>query len=203
MKKIVLLLHLLVGLSVVNAQTFLTAGDIAFTRINVDDESFSFVTLVDLEYGTSFYITDETWNDAGSQGNTESTILFTTTSSVTAGEEFSISATALNISAIKGATANISSTGSINPSSGNMLGSAGDNLFIYQSASTPTAYDFIAGINANSGQSGTAGNAWQSVVSSSTSSSNLPLGLTDGMKTRLREIFFKLKALCKRNDFLF
>jgi hypothetical protein len=162
------------------SQTTLTEGDIAFTRINMDDESFSFVFLVPIANTTQFIITDESWNSSNVQGNSESKIRFTATSSFLAGEEISISATALSFASTGSGTATLTSIGTYDPSIGNMLGSAGDNLFIYQPEGTPGVNDFVAGINANSGASGTPGNAWQIVSTSSTSSSGLPSGLTNG-----------------------
>ena len=159
------------------SQTVLTEGDIAFTRIQMDDESFSFVTLVELATGTEFYITDEAWNGSSLQQN-ESTIRFTATSDFLAGEEISIDTNILSFTSSGSGTASLLSIGAYSPINGNMLGTAGDNLFIYQSTGMPTATDFVAGINANGGVMGSPGNAW----STSTSSSNsfLPSGLTNG-----------------------
>jgi len=161
-------------------ETVLTEGDIAFTRINIDDESFSFVFLVPIENNTQFVITDETWNASDTQGNSESKIRFTATSPFAAGEEISISATTMSFSSSGSGTATITSIGAFSPTLGNMLGSAGDSLFIFQPEGTPGANDFVAGINANSGSVLTPGDAWQIVSTTSTSSSGLPSGLTNG-----------------------
>ncbi|WP_438710372.1 beta strand repeat-containing protein [Aquimarina muelleri] len=159
------------------SQTVLTEGDIAFTRINIDDESFSFVLLVPITNSTQFIITDEAW-DGSTLLAFESSIQFTATSTFLAGEEISISSTSLSASSSGSGTATLTSLGTINPTSGNMLGAAGDNLFIYQSSGAPGSNDFVTGINANGGVIGSPGNAW----STSTSSSNslLPNGLTNG-----------------------
>ena len=177
-----------VGTSYGTAQTFtttapatiLTEGDIAFTRINMDDESFSFVFLVPIANTTQFVITDETWNSSNIQGSSESKIRFTATSSFAAGEEISISATALSFASSGSGTATLTSIGAFSPALGNMLGSAGDNLFIFQPEGTPGVNDFVAGINANSGVIGSPDNAWQIVSTTSTSSSGLPSGLING-----------------------
>ncbi|WP_034042884.1 T9SS type A sorting domain-containing protein [Wocania ichthyoenteri] len=180
LKTILVLLITISSTNNLNSQTVLTEGDIAFTRINMDDESFSFVFLVPIANTTQFIITDETWNSSNALGNSESKIRFTATSSFLAGEEISISSATLSFASTGSGTATLTSIGAIDPALGNMLGSAGDNLFIYQPEGTPSVNDFVAGINANSGVSGTPGNAWQIVSTSSTSSSGLPSGLTNG-----------------------
>ncbi|WP_042503687.1 hypothetical protein [Algibacter lectus] len=159
------------------SQTVLTEGDIAFTRINIDDETLSFVLLVPIANSTKFIITDEAWNGS-SLDAIESSIEFTATSDFLAGEEISIDTNILSFTSSGSGTASLLSIGAYSPINGNMLGAAGDNLFIYQSTGIPTATDFVAGINANSGVMGSPGNAW----STSTSSSNslLPNGLTNG-----------------------
>ena len=157
--------------------TTLTEGDIAFTRINIDDESFSFVLLVPITNTTKFVITDEAW-DGSTLLAFESSIQFTATSAFLAGEEISISSASLSFSSSGSGTATLTSVGVNNPTGGNMLGAAGDNLFIYQSAGTPGSNDFITGINANGGVIGSPGNAWSTATSSS--NSLLPSGLTNG-----------------------
>lgn len=160
------------------SQTVLTEGDIAFTRINIDDESFSFVLLVPITNSTQFVITDEAWNGSTLVAN-ESAIQFIATSSFLAGEEISVNSTSLSFTTTGSGTGTLTSIGAFNPASGNMLGAAGDNLFIYQTGALPGANDFITGINANSGVIGSPGDAW----STSTSSSNsfLPSGLTNSV----------------------
>ena len=159
------------------SQTVLTEGDIAFTRINIDDESFSFVLLVPITNSTEFIITDEAW-DGSTLLAFESSIQFTATSTFLAGEEISISSSSLSFSSSGSGTATLTSVGSFNPIDGNMLGAAGDNLFIYQSAGAPGSNDFVTGINANGGVIGSPGNAWSTTTSSS--NSLLPSGLTNG-----------------------
>ena len=159
------------------SQTVLVEGDIALTRINMDDDSFSFVVLVPIANTTQFIITDEAWNGFSLLTN-ESAITFTATSSFTAGEEISITtAFSLGFTSTGAGTATLTSTGSNNPIGGNMLGAAGDNIFIYQTT-PPGENDFISGINANGGVTGSPGNAWS--LSSSSSNSFLPAGLTNG-----------------------
>ncbi|WCC44300.1 hypothetical protein PJW08_11105 [Tenacibaculum finnmarkense] len=96
------------------SQTNLTKGDIAFTRINIDDETFSFVFLIPIASSTQFVITDEAWDGSNLLAN-ESSIQFTTTSSFLAGEEISITATSLAFATTGSGTATLSSVGSIPP----------------------------------------------------------------------------------------
>jgi hypothetical protein len=161
------------------SQTILSKGDIAFTRIQMDDETFSFVILVPLESGTEFYITDEGWNGS-SLGSTESELKFTATSSIPAGEEISYNSFTDALTFSGGSTlGSITSVGTTDPTSGNMLGSAGDNLFIHQGTQgAPTVSDFITGVSANTGENGSPGNAWQ--LTASSSSTLLPTSLTNG-----------------------
>ncbi len=184
-KKTSLFLLAFFGLITSYAQTTLTQGDIVFTRIQMDHDSFSFVCLVPLESGTTFYITDEGWS--GSAFNSlESTLEFTATSAIPAGEEISYNSDAPDatgealITFSGGSTlGTINSVGANLPGS-NMLGAAGDILFIYQgSLGSPTVSQIISGVNANSGENGTPSNAWQTDAGS-TSRSTLPSSLTNG-----------------------
>ncbi len=167
------------GYSTVNISSaysgpILSDGDIVFTRINIDDESFSFVLLVDLSPSTEFFITDEGWNGS-SFYSIESTIKFVVNSAVTAGEEVHVNSSTMFYSTTSGASPfTMTSVGANNPTSGNMLGAAGDNLFAYQSGPI-----VIAGLSANTGSSGTSGNAWSS-SSGGTSPTLLPSGKTNG-----------------------
>ncbi|SFD39187.1 SprB repeat-containing protein, partial [Algibacter pectinivorans] len=177
LKITLLFLALLITNSPLFSQTTLTKGDIAFTRIQMDDESFSFVVLVPLQAGTEFYITDEAW-DGSSLLTFESELKFTANSLIPAGEEVSYNASSNAITFSGGSVlGSIVSVGANFTT--NMLGAAGDNLFIHQgSQGSPSVADFITGISANTGMSGTSGNAWQ--TSTSTSNTLLPSTLTNG-----------------------
>ncbi|KAA5821372.1 hypothetical protein FPF71_15955, partial [Algibacter amylolyticus] len=177
LKITLLFLALLITNAPLFSQTTLTKGDIAFTRIQMDDESFSFVVLVPLQAGTEFYITDEAWN-GNSLLMAESELKFTANSLIPAGEEVSYN-TSSNVLTFSGGSVlgSIVSVGANIPI--NMLGTSGDNLFIHQgSQGSPSVANFIAGISANSGVPGTSGNAWQ--TSTSTSNTLLPSTLTNG-----------------------
>lgn len=172
----------------VKGQTVLQAGDLAFTRIGMDTpDAFSFVFLVPVVSGTVFYITDEGVVNGGSTFGfpAESTYRFTATSSIAAGEEAHISTNGgPSLSFTGSSTATIDDIGKFTAIA-NVLGSGGDQLFIVQGTfnNTTKVVDsptFIAGVNANGGVSGTAGNAWQSLTGSSTALSALPSGFTNG-----------------------
>ncbi len=175
-----ILIVLSIGLlSEVIAQSTLNDGDIAFTRIGMANEQFSFVFLADVASGTVIYLTDEAWNGTGFNTN-ETTIKFTATSAISAGEECHINPDIepMGITFTSGNTlATISSVGAFPPfPDKNMLGSAGDNLFAYQIVSGSVSV--IAGVHANSGDSNTSGKAWNS--ESSTAKTLIPTGKTDG-----------------------
>ncbi|BDD05127.1 HYR domain-containing protein [Aureibacter tunicatorum] len=157
-----------------NGQTTFTDGDIAFTRYNSDDETFSYVFLVDATASTEFFITDEGWNGTGFYSN-ESTIKFVVNSAISAGEEVHVTCGTMTYTTTSGATPfTMSSVGSFSPTLGNMLGSFGDNLFVFQ-----TGPNVIAGLHADNGVSGSSGNAWFTSAASSTNGSVIPTGKTN------------------------
>lgn len=73
---LILALTLVLSFNLTSWSQITTAGDIAFTAINVDgDDDFAFVTLVDISANTTLYFTDKTWDatnsvftDSGSDG---------------------------------------------------------------------------------------------------------------------------------------
>lgn len=173
------ILTLFLGVVKTNAQTSLELGDIAFTSINIDDEKFSFVFLADIENGTTFYITDNSWNGS-SLTSDEYEILFTSTAAIPRGEQISIAMETLAITFSSGITkGTVTSVGIHHTSIGNNLNSAGDNLFIHQGTQgNPGVSDFITGINLGLGIATTPGNAWQ--LTNSASNTLLPSTLTNG-----------------------
>lgn len=194
----------LLSISFTFAQTTLTTGDLAFTRIQMDDDSFSFVCLVPLENNTTFYITDEAWNGTALNTN-ESEFLFTATSAIPAGEEISFNASTNTLSFSGGSTlGTLTHSGGTNPIGNNWLGSGGDNLFIHQGSSrNPTVNQIITGISANTGTIGSPDNSWQ--LSATTSSTFLPSSLvnatnavglyTNGVRSEVDNARYKTSAL--------
>ncbi|WP_139957631.1 T9SS type A sorting domain-containing protein [Flavicella sediminum] len=172
------LLTILLGTAKVNAQTTLGIGDIAFTSINMDTpDTFSFVFLAPVLNGTTFYITDESWNGT-TLATAESELLFTATDNIAAGEHVHIATNGgLVITFSSGTTKGTISSVGVNPANASMLAASGDNLFIHQGPQgNPAVGNFITGINANSGSSPT--NAWQ--TTSDTGATILPSSLTEG-----------------------
>ncbi|NPD48213.1 S-layer family protein, partial [Lentimicrobium sp. S6] len=98
---------------------------------------------------------------------------FVANTNISAGEECHVDATALSYTFTSGSTPlSISSDGAFSPFLGNMLGTFGDNLFIYQTGPT----NVIAGLSADNGIAGSSGNAWFTSATSSTNGSVIPTG---------------------------
>ena len=158
------------------AQTTLTDGDIAFTRINGDADSFSFVALTNIASSTAIYFSDEYWD--GSEFESEYyTILFTATSDIDAGDEVHIVFSTLTATFTSGtATGTLNDVGASNALGANFIQAAGDNIMAFQgSIASPV---FIAAISSNTGVSGTSGDAWQ--TASASYNTKLPAGKTNG-----------------------
>lgn len=156
--------------------TSLTDGDIAFTRINGDADSFSFVALTDIPSSTAIYFSDEYWD--GSEFESEYyTILFTATSDIDAGDEVHIVFSTLTATFTSGtATGTLTDVGVSDALGANFIQAAGDNIMAFQgSIASPF---FIAAISSNTGESGTSGNAWQ--TTSASYNTILPAGKTNG-----------------------
>jgi len=137
--------------------TALTAGDIVIIGINCDDpDDFAFVPLVDLGAGTTINFTDNGWLSTNSFRSGEGILTYTSTSVISSG-------TVIGYTESSG---NFSSSGSFS------LSASGDQIIAYQgTASSPT---MIYGVNVE----GSA--VWQADATSSNTSA-LPLGLTNGM----------------------
>lgn len=99
-------------------QTTLTAGDIAIIAQNTDDpDQFVFVTLVDLQPGTSITFTDNGWNGSALTTN-EGTFVWTTSTLRPRGTVISVLPTGISFS------------------------TSGDNLFAYQGAASSPNFIF-------------------------------------------------------------
>ena len=154
------------------AQTVLTDGDIAITRMNRDGgDEFSFVFLTTVSNTTEFFFTDETWNGS-SFTSVESTYRFTATAQIQAGEEVHVywTGSAMAMTTTSGNTlGTLADVGSFTQMS---FSSGGDNLYFFQgSIASPT---FISGLMSEDGDVGTSGNAW------SNSKGLIPAGKTNG-----------------------
>jgi gliding motility-associated-like protein len=182
------------GLTGAKAQTTMVAGDMAVIRYNEDlgIDGFSVVTLVGLQSGTQFYVTDQGWRGSfGWSANDEMHAVLTLTAAMPAGTVFhfekngnSLDVRINNASAI---AYNLPSTRDINFA-------GGDQVIVYQgSKTTPT---FITGLNSTDhGELDTYGfgtsdvtTKWASENSNLTAvnldgaqTSRLPQGLTNGV----------------------
>lgn len=179
MKKItlILLFPFFMASICIKAQTNLSAGDIAFTHFDRDnDDSFSFICLVQINVGTDIYFTDNGWNGS-SLGTTEGIIRFTTNDTHIAGTQIIINRTDKNATVYGG-----SATGSYTSISGSFnLADGGDSILAYQSSTpkTPMVTAFIAGINSD--DDNLQANGWHLGSNTSSLTSALPSSLTNGV----------------------
>lgn len=143
--KITILLLTLFHLYSINAQTILSPGDIAiigFSTTNRND-AVKLVSLVDLECGTTFILTDNNWRNNNSWycNNEEFGVQLTVTSLVLAGSVIYVDVDASSGTASV-STGGISKTNLGNPWGTNYgLNAGGDNLFVLQG--TRLAPNFI------------------------------------------------------------
>lgn len=145
-----------------SAQTTLTAGDIAVIGINTDNpDSFTFVTLIDLQAGTEIKFTDSGVLSTGLFRPNEGAVMYTAPSAIGAG-------TVIQFTGIAGdwTSANDAGVGT----SGLNLSTSGDQIIVFQGASTTPTFIYAAQTNST---------AWQADATSSNTSS-LPPGLVDG-----------------------
>lgn len=147
------------------AQT-LSAGDIAFTGINSDNpDAWSFLALTDLPAGTIINFTENGWMSSGSFRSGEGTATLSVTTQVNCGEEVLMNSSS--------ATVDGNAIGVVITMGSFALSTSGDQILAYQgTVGSPT---FIAAINID----GTGGGAWSDATSTTTSA--LPAGLTDGV----------------------
>ena len=160
MKKIILLLTLIAVSFSTNAQTPLSAGDIAFLGSNTDTtpDNVAFVLLTDIDAATQIIFTDRGWNDVGGFSNFAGDGELTWTSGVarSAGD-----VVVLDLSTLSG---------------GGIYSIFGDQLFAIQgSIATPT---FIAGIHFDV-TGGTNDGNWDGGATSNGTSA-LPNALSNG-----------------------
>ncbi len=192
MKKILLLIFLLFGLSDLRAQT-LTAGDIAFIGYNTAGaDGFTFIALKNLPGGETLFFTEMGWTGAGWMNTLAEPHLkyVLPAGGVPKGTIISMvenSANVLTVTGIIGGTLTFANTADFNLS-------GGDQVLAYQSVGNvvmPSFADvtFIAGVHGDynsskydsatkwnpENQSPTINNPW------ATSDSALPKGLTNGV----------------------
>lgn len=149
----------------VNAQTSLTAGDIAIVGYNADAtiDEFSFVLLTSVSAGTEIYFTDFGWCSgagftgfqsanpsacgSGTGAQSDGIIKWTSGTALPCGTQVRVQCQN-NLTASTGTVTGIQTQVSI-PTDYMSLAAGGDEIFAYQgSAASPT---FITGINMNGG----------------------------------------------------
>ncbi|MCB0695869.1 MAG: T9SS type A sorting domain-containing protein [Chitinophagaceae bacterium] len=141
-KKICLLALMLFSVYTIQAQTTLSAGDIAFTGYNSDgaDDSFSFILLAPISSGTVVKFTDQGWTGSALNG-TEGEITWTSTSAMSA----------LTVVTILPTGSGYASAGSLVINTAMSLATGGDQIFALQGTlGSPT---FIAGVHMSVEQS--------------------------------------------------
>ena len=154
---------LFLSTGIAQAQTTLTAGDLAIIGVNTDNpDDFAFVVLVDIEAGTEIRFTDSGWKSDNSFRANEGAVKYTAPSAISAGTI---------ISYVSNSSDFVSDNDSGVGNNGLSLSTGGDQVLAFQGASTsPT---FIYAVQTNSTQ-------WQSTATNSNTSA-LPMGLVDGV----------------------
>ena len=155
--------------SLLNAQTTLTTGDIAFIGVNSDgDDEFSAVFLKDISNGTTFRITDKGWTGSAFFSTLGDGIWeWTATGNYSAGTVINFKTT--NNGTIEPGSL-VATPGSIAWIEGNgdaVVSYTGDQFFLYQGAESNPV--FIAGIHWNVEAGSTVAN-WDGVANSNKTS---------------------------------
>ena len=159
-------------------QTALSAGDIAITSFNSDtDDEISFILLKDISANTKIYFTENGWDDDANGGGispnwattNDGTLEWTSTSAMKTGTQVQVTTPKLN------ATLKVSQGTIIKYGTWSLV-STSDSIIIYQGTAKPTdgteVTQFIWAFNTGS-------NDWTSNAST-TSTTGIPTGLTDG-----------------------
>lgn len=149
--------------NVSQAQTTLSAGDIAITGVNGDNpDQFTFVLLVDIEAGTEITFTDSGIQTDGSFRGGEGAVKYTASAAKTAG----------TVILFNGVSGDFTAADDANVGTNNFnLSGSGDQVIAFQgSSASPT---FIYAVQTNS-------NVFQADATNSNSSA-LPTGLTVGV----------------------
>jgi|GEM_PF-2482868 len=146
--------------TVTTGPTTLAAGDIVIVQINTDDpDTFAFVPLVDLNVGTVINFTDNPWSGTA-LGTAEGTLTWNATSSVSRGTVVSYNGTSF-------------STGTSTSSGTVALSTSGDAIIAYQGTSVSPTFIYAL-----------ASNTWITSGSTTSNTSYLPTGLTNGTSAR-------------------
>ncbi len=82
---IALLLFFTLGMGNLNAQSLLLPGDVMFVSVNSTDDTFEFVPLINIEKGTTFYISNGEWDNRDLEFRKGSEISFEASTLIEAG----------------------------------------------------------------------------------------------------------------------
>jgi len=122
------------------AQTTLSKGDIAIVGYSTPDDSFAFVTFVELQTGTEIYFTDEEADGDFTIGLGEGHLLYTAPSVISAGTVITGNTSAANFTVASSSWA---------------PGNSGDGVIAYQGNSVGNVTTFLHAVGKDSGDMGT------------------------------------------------
>ena len=122
------------------AQTTLSKGDIAIVGYSTPDDSFAFVTFVELQTGTEIYFTDEEADGDFTIGLGEGHLLYTAPSVISAGTVITGNTSAANFTVASSSWA---------------PGNSGDGVIAYQGNSVGNVTTFLHAVGEDSGDMGT------------------------------------------------
>lgn len=132
-------LALLLAAAGVNAHAALSAGDIAFTSFNADEDGWSIVALANINANTTIYFSDNEW-DGSTFNSGEGYLTWNTgAANIAAGSVVRFSAV--------DKTTRSASAGSITGSGDNGINATNETIYAYLGASTTSPTSFLAGIS--------------------------------------------------------
>lgn len=134
----------LVALAALPAAHALSAGDLAFTSLNADEDGWAMATFVDIAAGTTLYFTDNEWSGSAFNGGESFHQWVSGSSAIAAGTVIRFSRIDVtSLSASVGTLTRATVSGSTNYG----ISASEDTIYAYQAASagaTPTS--FVAAI---------------------------------------------------------
>ncbi|UCV17970.1 PEP-CTERM sorting domain-containing protein [Ferribacterium limneticum] len=157
-------LALLLAAAGVNAHAALSAGDIAFTSFNADEDGWSIVALSDIAANSTIYFSDNEWN--GSAFNTGEGYMTWDT-----GAANIVAGSLVRFSAVDKAT-RAATSGTITGTGDNGINATNETIYAYLGASATSPTSFLAGISSegatNLAPAGLAAGSTAVVVTNST-----------------------------------
>ena len=132
-------LALLLAAAGVNAHATLSAGDIAFTSFNADEDGWSIVALAEISASTTVYFRDDEWNGSSFNSGEGLHTWNSGTTSITAG-------TVIRFSKIDQAIRSVN-FGSLSSTGDTGLNASSETIYAYTGANINTPTTFLAGIS--------------------------------------------------------